>query len=155
MEDERRLFYVAITRAKKNLTISYARQRMLYGRTTPGIQSRFLKEIPENLTIKKGSFVSAYSAPRSHSFYNDDTYTPPKPAGYMPKIPSATSPSASKAPAIVLNKGDMVQHTAFGKGMVLTALKMGGDAMLEIAFDKIGTKKLMLNAAAPHLKKLS
>jgi DNA helicase-2/ATP-dependent DNA helicase PcrA len=155
MEEERRLCYVAITRAKKNLTISYARQRMLYGRTTPGIQSRFLKEIPENLTIKKGSFVSAYSTPRSYSFYNDDTYTPPKPAGYMPKIPTATSPSASKAPAIVLYKGDMVQHTAFGKGMVLTVLKMGGDAMLEIAFDKIGTKKLMLNAAAPHLKKLS
>lgn len=155
MEEERRLCYVAITRAKKNLTISYARQRMLYGRTTPGIQSRFLKEIPEHLTIKKGSFVSTYSAPSHYSYYDDNGYTPPKPANYVPKIPTATSPSASKAPSITLNKGDMVQHTAFGKGMVLTVLKMGGDAMLEIAFDKIGTKKLMLNAAAAHLKKMS
>lgn len=155
MEEERRLCYVAITRAKKNLTISYARQRMLYGRTTPGIQSRFLKEIPDNLTVKKGGFVSAYSASSRYSFSDDCGYVPPKPAGYVPKIPTATSASAVKAPAILLNKGDMVQHTAFGRGMVLSVLKMGGDAMLEIAFDKIGTKKLMLNAAAPHLKKQS
>lgn len=155
MEEERRLCYVAITRAKKNLTISYARQRMLYGRTTPGMQSRFLKEIPDNLTVKKGSFVSAYAVPNRQTFFDGDRYVPPKAANYVPKIPTATSPSASKAPSILLNKGDMVNHTAFGKGMVLSVLKMGGDAMLEIAFDKIGTKKLMLNAAAPHLKKMS
>ena len=155
MEEERRLCYVAITRAKKNLTISYARQRMLYGRTTPGMQSRFLKEIPENLTVKKGAFVSAYSAQPRYNYFDDTQYAPPKPSNYVPKIPAATTPSAGKAPAILLNKGDMVQHTAFGKGMVLSVLKMGGDAMLEIAFDKIGTKKLMLNAAAAHLRKLS
>ena len=155
MEEERRLCYVAITRAKKNLTISYARQRMLYGRTTPGMQSRFLKEIPENLTVKKGAFVSAYSAQPRYNYFDDTQYAPPKPSNYVPKIPAPTTPSAGKAPAILLNKGDMVQHTAFGKGMVLSVLKMGGDAMLEIAFDKIGTKKLMLNAAAAHLRKLS
>ena len=155
MEEERRLCYVAITRAKKNLTISYARQRMLYGRTTPGMQSRFLKEIPDNLTVKKGSFVTAYNSSSRYSYYDDGSYSPPKTVNYVPKIPTATTSSATKAAAIVLNKGDMVQHTAFGKGMVLSVLKMGGDAMLEIAFDKIGTKKLMLNAAAPHLKKMS
>ncbi len=155
MEEERRLCYVAITRAKKNLTISYARQRMLYGRTTPGIQSRFLKEIPEDLTVKKGSFVAAYSAAPRYSYSDNYGYSPPKQVGYVPKIPAPSSAAAPKAPAILLNKGDMVQHTAFGKGMVLSVLKMGGDAMLEIAFDKIGTKKLMLNAAASHLKKLS
>ena len=155
MEEERRLCYVAITRAKKNLTISYARQRMLYGRTTPGMQSRFLKEIPDALTIKKGGFVSAYSAPSRNPYADYTTFNNPRPANYTPKIPAATSTSVSKSPSIIVNKGDMVQHTAFGRGMVLTVLKMGGDAMLEIAFDKIGTKKLMLNAAAPHLKKLS
>ena len=154
MEEERRLCYVAITRAKKNLTISHARQRMLYGRTTPGMQSRFLKEIPEKLTVKKGGFVSSYSSASSYSYYDDNRYTPPRPANYVPKIPTATVAQPAKVPSIVLNKGDMVQHTAFGQGMVLTVLKMGGDAMLEIAFDKIGTKKLMLNAAAAHLKKL-
>ncbi len=157
MEEERRLCYVAITRAKKNLTISYARQRMLYGRTSASLQSRFLKEIPEDLTVKKGSFVNPYSAySASNRQYTSDGayYIPSRPANVQPKAPVPSSQSASKAPAILLNKGDMVQHTAFGKGMVISVLKMGADAMLEIAFDIIGTKKLMLKAAAPHLKKL-
>ena len=53
-----------------------------------------------------------------------------------------------------LNQGDMVEHTAFGTGMVLSVLKMSGDALLEIAFDKIGTKKLMAKTASAHMKKL-
>ena len=48
----------------------------------------------------------------------------------------------------------MVQHTAFGKGMVLTVMKMGADALLEIAFDNVGTKKLMAKTASAHMKKL-
>ena len=48
----------------------------------------------------------------------------------------------------------MVQHTAFGRGMVLSVLKMGADALLEIAFDNVGTKKLMLNTASVHMKRL-
>ena len=62
--------------------------------------------------------------------------------------------SAPKAVAIDLHKGDMVNHTAFGRGMVLSVLPMGGDALLEIAFDNIGTKKLMAKAASAHLKRL-
>ena len=53
-----------------------------------------------------------------------------------------------------LNPGDMIQHAAFGRGMVLSAMKMGGDALLEIAFDDIGTKKLMAKTASAHMKKL-
>ena len=53
-----------------------------------------------------------------------------------------------------LNKGDMVQHKAFGKGMVLTATPVGGDVLLEIAFDGVGTKKLFANTASVHMKKL-
>ena len=52
-------------------------------------------------------------------------------------------------------KGDMVTHAAFGKGMVLSVMKMGGDALLEIAFDQIGTEKLMAKTASDHMKKLS
>lgn len=48
----------------------------------------------------------------------------------------------------------MVEHTAFGKGMVLSVMKMGGDALLEVAFDEIGTKKLMAKTAASHMKKV-
>ena len=60
----------------------------------------------------------------------------------------------SKASIIELQKGDMVQHAAFGRGLVLSVMKMSGDALLEIAFDQIGTKKLMAKSATPHLKKL-
>ena len=55
---------------------------------------------------------------------------------------------------IRLQQGDMVMHSAFGRGMVLTVNEMGGDALLEIAFDDIGTKKLMAKTASPFLKKL-
>lgn len=53
-----------------------------------------------------------------------------------------------------LQKGDMVEHTAFGQGMVLSLRPMGGDALVEVAFDKVGTKKLMLKSAGRHMKKL-
>ena len=145
MEEERRLCYVAITRAKKTLTISHARQRMLYGRTNAAMASRFLREIPEDITVKKGS----YQAPAYNSYsFNYDRPVVQKRSYELSGV------SASKPAALVLNKGDMVHHTAFGQGMVLSVMKMGGDALLEIAFDKIGTKKLMANTASAHMKKL-
>ena len=52
-----------------------------------------------------------------------------------------------------LNKGDVVVHTAFGEGMVVSILKMNGDALLEVAFDQVGTKRLMLKTASAHMKK--
>ena len=152
MEEERRLCYVAITRAKENLTISYAKQRMLYGRTNASLSSRFLREIPEDIVVKKGSYqtASGYSAGqyKTSAF---DTFSHKKHESYK----SAYSYSAPTTHNYLeLNKGDMVEHTAFGKGMVLSVMKMGGDALLEIAFDQIGTKKLMAKTASSHLKKL-
>ena len=70
---------------------------------------------------------------------------------------SLTGTAAAAAPAPVmleLSKGDMVKHKAFGKGMVLTAMKVGGDVLLEIAFDQVGTKKLFAKTASAHMKKL-
>ena len=154
MEEERRLCYVAITRAKQNLTISYARQRMLYGRTNAALSSRFLKEIPEEYLVRKGGYqehtgvfrhgvdsVAAHRLPPVRQTLNQQIHT---------------SELTKKATIYLeLNKGDMVQHAAFGRGMVLTVMKMGGDALLEIAFDQIGTKKLMAKTASAHMKKLS
>ena len=144
MEEERRLCYVAITRAKENLTISHARQRMLYGRTSAALPSRFLKEIPDKVKQNKGGYQqrSSYQTTRT------PTYTTPNFNTYS--IP-AQKPAA---PMLELNKGDMVEHKAFGRGMVLSVMKVGGDALLEIAFDKIGTKKLMAKTASAHMKKL-
>ncbi len=150
MEEERRLCYVAITRAKKNLTISYAKQRMLYGRTNASLPSRFLREIPEDVMVKKGGYHTARAA---------DSYASAQPrydyASAINRIaPTKTAPMGNKGTYLELNKGDMVLHTAFGRGMVLSVIKMGGDALLEIAFDQIGTKKLMAKTASAHMKKM-
>ena len=153
MEEERRLCYVAITRAKQTLTISHARQRMLYGRTSAAMPSRFLKELPEEEIVKKG-----LTAPRAS--YLDSSFgswTPPAQTYAKKSIPtnySSAVSSAQKTAYLELNKGDMIQHAAFGRGMVLSVMKMGGDALLEIAFDQIGTKKLMAKTASAHMKKL-
>lgn len=147
MEEERRLCYVAITRAKQTLTISHAKQRMLYGRTNAALASRFLREIPEDCVIKKGGY---YSKPQQPNYA---AYRPnPVRDTIQEQLRRTDRPAASY---LELNKGDMVQHAAFGRGMVLSIMKMGGDALLEIAFDQIGTKKLMAKTASAHMKKLS
>ena len=152
MEEERRLCYVAITRAKQSLTITHARQRMLYGRTTPGMPSRFIKEIPEEFTVRKGGYRRPEE--RSYGFGDMPLYQtyPQRPRKEFSELTRQVS--APKAAEIDLNRGDMVQHKAFGRGMVLSVMKMGGDALLEIAFDEIGTKKLMAKTAMAHMKKL-
>ena len=113
--------------------------------------SRFLKELPEDEIQRRGGYSSPaakampYTAPRTLSFDYDKRKT---------AMNSTVSATAKSTPCPDFNKGDMVQHAAFGKGMVLSALKMGSDALLEIAFDRVGTKKLMAKAAAVHMKKL-
>ena len=158
MEEERRLCYVAITRAKENLTISYARQRMLYGRTNAAMQSRFLKELPESDIVRKGGYssparVNTYGGSQNrYGGWNGESYGAYRQSGRTSF--SSTPSNTAKTPILELNKGDMIQHAAFGRGLVLTVVKMGGDALLEIAFDQIGTKKLMAKSASPHMKKL-
>ena len=153
MEEERRLCYVAITRARKTLDICHARQRMLYGRTNAYLASRFLKEIPEDFIQRKGGF-----RPQSErSAYPTQPVTAQNLARREQiRRSQQTSLTGSAAPkaALELHKGDMVQHKAFGKGMVLTATKIGNDTLLEIAFDGVGTKKMFANTASVHMKKL-
>ena len=157
MEEERRLCYVAITRAKKTLTICHARQRMLYGRTTAAMASRFLKEIPEGCMVKKGGYRRVSEPASGYSGYGStySQYSNPV-RKTATKRPESAMVTAAKAAAsyLELNQGDMVMHAAFGRGLVLSVMKMGGDALLEIAFDDIGTKKLMAKTASAHMKKL-
>ena len=156
LEEERRLCYVAITRAKKNLSISYAKQRMLYGRTSFNRPSRFLSELPgECITgFTKPAPKPAPQAASKHQSAVTGSFSRPaaKPSAGARSMPRAAS--AQSAAKLSLAKGDMVRHRAFGKGMVLSVLPMGNDALLEIAFDEIGTKKLMANAASQHMSKL-
>ena len=165
LEEERRLCYVAITRAKKSLTISYARQRMLYGRTTTNMPSRFVDELPQEVVKRAGSPRPAWQQQqpperRYGSFgrvsiygdtYNDFSQIPARP---KPQKDYSIHTAPKTAPKQSFAAGEMVQHEAFGRGMVLTVLPMGNDALVEIAFDGVGTKRLMANAAGQHMKKL-
>ncbi len=154
MEEERRLCYVAITRAKETLTVSYAKQRMLYGRTNAALPSRFLREIPEDITVRKSGYHQRTEYPSGA--YNASAYKrPAQSAGStLHSLASVNLSTGVKTSYLKLNKGDMVSHTAFGRGMVLSVVEMGGDALLEIAFDEIGTKKLMAKTASAHMKRL-
>lgn len=153
MEEERRLCYVAITRAMQTLTISHARQRMLYGRTNAALPSRFLREIPEDLVVKKGGYHNQQTTYGYAGYRSAYSSAQSAQQSYKKELSYAAT-TAAKASYLELNKGDMVQHTAFGRGLVLSVVKMGGDALLEIAFDRIGTKKLMAKTASAHMKRL-
>ena len=150
MEEERRLCYVAITRAKQSLTITHARQRMIYGRTSSALPSRFLREIPEECIVKRGGYHRVSTS--EHSSYSP--YGSHASQYKKPRSSILSTPQAAPTPCLELNQGDMVMHAAFGRGLVLSVRKMGGDALLEIAFDDIGTKKLMAKTASVHMKKL-
>ena len=155
MEEERRLCYVAITRAKQSLTITYAKQRMLYGRTSAALPSRFLREIPEDCVVRKGGYrrVQEPSFGYDTGYSSYGSYATPVRKPQIKRTESVMV-TAAKAAYLELNQGDMVMHAAFGRGMVLSVMKMSGDALLEIAFDDIGTKKLMAKTASAHMKKL-
>ncbi len=179
MEEERRLCYVAMTRAKEKLYMTCAAQRMLFGKTSANRPSRFVGEIPPELTEQSGRSPLAPSAEDSEWGYSRPARPvygsgvsgggfrrtsgsggaaprqerPSRPAGiqggYTPR------PAAQSGPLPDFRKGDMLTHKAFGKGMVLSIQPMGGDALIEIAFDTVGTKKLMLKSASQHMTKLS
>ncbi|MCD7859003.1 MAG: UvrD-helicase domain-containing protein [Firmicutes bacterium] len=149
MEEERRLCYVAITRAKKTLTISHARQRMLYGRTNAALPSRFLKELPAGEIVRRGGYA-AEGGYRAEPIRHEAQ----KPRTAAHHTLSSTPSGGSHAPCLELSKGDMVEHSAFGRGLVLSVLKLSGDALLEVAFDKVGTKKLMAKTASAYMKKV-
>lgn len=153
IEEERRLFYVATTRAREQLHISHASSRMLFGQTSYNRPSRFIEEIPkEYLDIAYPANVSVFHG-ASESSGMKSTYQP------KPKAKSSyqTSSYAPKTPVkdISFTAGDRLSHKSFGSGIVITAKPIGGDTLLEIAFDNVGTKRLLLKTAAQYLKKES
>ena len=182
LEEERRLCYVAMTRAREKLTMTNCRQRMLYGRTSANKASRFLEEIPEDHmrweskpAPRFGMEDDPFGGDRYESGFGGSTFgesagrgsgswssggvygyrdSSPKAAPQKPLASTVRRASAPSAFMIQLNQGDMIEHTAFGKGMVMSVRPMGGDALVEVAFDTLGTKKLMLKSAGAHMKKL-
>ena len=138
MEEERRLAYVGITRAKERLYLTHARTRMLYGSTSHNAPSPFLEEIPEGLVEEKRKVTLSQQKP------SVQRAAKPKKTFDHSFGPAAPKPSA---PAGSYRVGDTVGHKLFGTGVVLSAQPMGNDTLLEIAFEKAGTKKLMAKFA--------
>ena len=146
VEEERRLCYVGITRAKKQLYLTGAATRMLFGKTTRNQPSRFLAEIPAELTETTDETIArfqdhgvsrAYAAARERRKGIDRGFS---------------APETRSAPAETYAPGDRVRHKVFGEGLILSVTPMGNDNLLEVAFDTVGSKKIMSNFA--RLKKL-
>ena len=148
VEEERRLAYVAITRAKKELFIVHANQRMLYGRTQFNPESRFLKEIPTELISRE---KSPYDRPQKQ-VYSSFGASNERPVYDTLTINSVAKKVTSTSSKEVFSAGDRVFHATFGEGDVISVKRMGADWLYEVVFDKVGTKKLMATYA--KLKKI-
>ncbi len=144
IEEERRLAYVAITRAKQRLYITTTSFRMLYGQTASNTSSRFLREMdPEVIEKEEPEQQSTFTASQG---------------GTKPKLQTDAffryaEKNSGSAPDLSFTAGDRVKSFIHGEGTVLTVTPMGGDVLLEIAFDRVGTKKIMAKYA--RIRKVS
>ncbi len=144
IEEERRLAYVAITRAKSNLHIINADTRFLFGSTQRNLPSRFLEEIPVSL-CETSSEAPKFTQPIHSSTYSHNSYRPQR--SIQRSASSFGSMSSSKTPSVNYSIGERVSHKTFGEGVIVAVTKMATDQMLEINFDTCGKKKLMANFA--------
>ena len=133
-----------------------ARQRMLYGRTSNNMPSRFLEELPkEPIDWQSRQEPRAEERPAASSQAGGGAGTGAVRHVRPRRDPGFTAPVREPSGGLIqLEKGDSISHRTFGKGMVLSVRPMGNDALVEVAFDNVGTKKLMLKAAGPHITKL-
>ena len=138
VEEERRLCYVGITRARKRLFMSYAALRMLFGQTRRNLKSRFAKEIPDSMLeiINETRDFTRRKAAQS------------EPSSVVVGLKSAASsarPQMTQNTGIRFEIGDVVNHRVFGRGVILSAQYLTSDTILEIKFDTKGIKKTMAN----------
>lgn len=158
LEEERRLAYVGITRAKKKLYLISSQQRMLYGQTSRNMPSRFLREIPSSViddqsvvARRSTGFTSVHSG-FSSGARGGSSYTSSSKIGSARQSSNSAhkfgqAGNAAQKSNVDYKVGDTVSHKSFGTGTILTITPMGGDMLLEVAFDKAGTKKMMANYA--------
>ncbi|MDI1258464.1 UvrD-helicase domain-containing protein [Aquabacterium sp.] len=169
LEEERRLMYVAITRARRRLHISFSQTRMLHGQTRYNIKSRFLDELPEEslkwLTPRNQGFGSGYAKSYQDAWSSGKGMGSVVGAGVQPyrsggshygakkedDFKDLTAPLPSKMAqaktAGGLRSGQSVFHNKFGEGVVLTLEGNGADARVQVNFGRHGTKWLMLSMA--------
>lgn len=142
MEEERRLAYVTVTRAKRRLYLLHAQTRMLFGRMNNSPVSRFVGEMPkDDITVDDRTPSAASARPAEIGAARGF-------GGMQAQMDAirrhrSAAPKTASAPVQSLAAGDRVNDHVFGDGTVLRAEAMAGDCLLEIAFDNVGTKKLM------------
>ncbi len=164
MEEERRLCYVAITRAKEKLFVTCAAHRTLYGRTNASLPSRFTDEIPPALLEVRDTTYHRKEICGQVSSYGDGygSFGIPHPAAQpvrresKARFPAPPKPAPAKTEEKKYSEfavGDLVEHKAFGSGVIEKKTPMGGDALLEIRFEKAGNKKLMQRIASQFMEK--
>lgn len=152
MEEERRLAYVAVTRAREKLYVIYARGRMMWGRSTHNPPSRFIEEIPSQYVdrIKRegvgGLRQPVHSSGRTYYSEHAEHTEHKKMAGGDITVNKKTVHTSTE-PLEKIEAGDRVRHRIFGDGEVLTVRSMGADVLYEVAFDGVGTKKLLATYA--------
>lgn len=136
IEEERRLAYVGITRAKQVLYLLNTKARMLYGSTKYNVPSRFISELPEEC-------CKSLVKPVKKNINRFEQKAPPKTVSRGFSMRETTDKKVES-----FSVGDAVSHRVFGTGMVISLKPMGNDVLMEIAFDKVGTKKIMANMGA-------
>lgn len=146
LEEERRLAYVALTRAKEKLTLTTAASRMLFGTTMRNPPSQFLEEIDKSLLEEK---TSRRQSKRGIPAGNAESV---QSISLLQQQMAASKKRVYQAQPKEFHVGERVRHAVFGDGTVLSITKMANDAMLEVGFDQVGTKRLM--ASHPKIKKL-
>lgn len=152
LSEERRLAYVAITRAKDKLYITYAKNRMMYGKTTYNMLSSFVRrEIPSSILENDRPRREPPRAPVSYfkpqNYYNSG-YSAVK--SEIKRAPDIYPPKRSNAASFGIERfeaGTPVSHTVFGDGVIISAKDMGGDILYEVDFGDFGKKKLMATFA--------
>jgi DNA helicase-2/ATP-dependent DNA helicase PcrA len=136
LEEERRLMYVAITRARRRLYVSFAQSRLLHGQTRYGIKSRFLEELPENAVKWLTPRVAAYGGGGRFGQWHD--------AGIRPAAPVT---STRVQPSHGFRVGQSVRHAKFGDGVVVNLEGSGDDARVQVNFGVHGVKWLLIAVA--------
>lgn len=166
MEEERRLAYVGITRARDTLTLTHAMRHMLFGQTSHNQVSRFLEELPDDCVVREGGVPIRKEEPRlmggsrfdaacewipkrttgsrtaSYAFNRSETVTSTKKA----------EPPRQDEPLFDYQPGMQLEHRAFGRGVLLSVKPTAGDLLLEIDFEQSGKKRLMAKFAQKYLK---
>ena len=149
LEEERRLAYVAITRAKKQLCVSTTDRRMLFGMTTSNPRSRFLGEIQGDCMEQVQSKKNVAAGTRKVEMVQS--------ISLQQQLASRRNhhPQKTAAKSVNYSVGTRVRHKIFGEGTILSITDMANDSRLEIGFDQVGTKKVMANFASSKMQVIS